>query len=100
MFYALFTNALCPVSWFPEKKKEKKKKKNIETVLKKRSEFSNISNTLFDQKSLGLSVPVVDSGDILIHLFLMQHTDIADSRLNWPRGRFSENPAYLIPLNL
>ena len=29
-----------------------------------------------------------------------QHSDIATYRLNWPRGQFSENLAYMEPLNL
>ena len=48
-------------------------------------EFSNISNTLFDQKSPALLVPVVDRGHL--HFYM----DITNSRLNRPRGRFSEN---------
>ena len=41
---------------------------------------------LFDQKSQALSVPVVDGGDIITHF----KTDISITRLNRPRGRFSE----------
>ena len=43
--------------------------------------------TLIDQKSQALLVPVVNGGDGLTH---PQPTDIATYRLNWPRGQFSE----------
>ena len=47
---------------------------------------------LFDQKSPALSVLVVDRGDIKNYTFLyiFFFTDILDTRLNWPRGQFSE----------
>ena len=60
-------------------KKVEKRKNFVETQF-----FSNISNTLFDQKSPVLSVPVVGGGEIC-------YIDIATTRLNLPRGRFSEN---------
>ena len=53
-------------------------------IFKRKNQFSNISNTLFEQKSPARSVPVVNGGDI-------QFMDIATTRLNWPWGQFSQN---------
>ena len=47
------------------------------------------TDTLFDQKSPSLLVPVGDEGDKQITHKIQ--TDITTYRLNWPRGRFREN---------
>ena len=60
--------------------KRPKKKQNIQ-------KYANISNTLFDQKSpvhREAKFPRVDRQTDIV-------TDIATYRLNWPRGRVSEN---------
>ena len=82
----MLTPTLCKIGWFAKiqkpKKFDKKAKYHQNAPKIRGSYFSNISNTLLDQKSPAFLVPVVDGGDI--HFFL--HTDIADSRLNRPRG--------------
>ena len=58
------------------------------------SYLSNFSDTLFDHKStcfLFLVAEVVDK-----HMTYNTSTDIATSRLNWPRCRFIENLLNLI----
>ena len=59
--------------------------------------FCNISNTLFDQKSTALSVPVADGGDIQTE---DKHTNIVTNRQNCPRGQFSYFILFFLQLDL
>ena len=78
----LLTPPLCRVGWFP--KTEPKNPTNAKTQKRvKPSQKKGFLVLLFDQKSPALLLLVADRGDT-------EPTDIATSRLNWPRGRFRE----------
>ena len=98
--FPLLTPPLCTVGWFSkmEAKKNQKKFKNqqtVETFQKKGLiSFFNFSNTLLDQKSPALLVPVANGGARHKRQTTVPQT-LRLYRLNPPKGQFSENPASL-----
>ena len=57
-------------------------------VTKRGSQFCDFSNTLFDQNSAVLAVPVTDRGDT--QMTNESTKDITTNRLYWPRHKSSE----------
>ena len=79
----------------PQSRKHVKTQKIMETFKKRGSQLCNFRNTLFEQKSPAILVPVADRRYDPKHI-----NGNCILRLNWPRGQFSENPAYMGPHNI
>ena len=86
----MLTPRLCTVGWFAitEPQDTKKIQNLFFSISKHKNSVTNLSNTLFNQKSPVHQVPGATGRGRQKN---DKQTDIATCRLNQPKGQFSEN---------